>query len=104
MSDEVEYFQLDDDKLSCLRTSDISDPSVTLQRYTKQKIKKSQFFIFVYSMIRNGVSISEKFVGLTMKPTSKSISAFLKLERYSMNILPVKIPRKRKEKEKYPLM
>jgi hypothetical protein len=55
-------------------------------------------------MIRNGVSISEKFVGLTMKPTSKSISAFLKLERYSMNILPVKIPRKRKEKEKYPLM
>jgi hypothetical protein len=57
-----------------------------------KKLKKSQFFIFVYSMIRNGVSISEKFVGLTMKPTSKSISAFLKLELTKMNILPVKIP------------
>jgi hypothetical protein len=46
----------------------MSDPFITLQRYTKQKIKNPQFFIFVYSMIKDGVSISEKFVGLMMKP------------------------------------
>jgi hypothetical protein len=31
-------------------------------------------------MIKDVVSISEKFVGLMMEPTSKSISALLKLE------------------------
>jgi hypothetical protein len=47
-------------------------------------------------MIKNGMSISEKFVGLTMKPTSKSISALLKLEFTKMNFSFVKILRKRK--------
>jgi hypothetical protein len=31
-------------------------------------------------MIKDGVSISEKFVGLMMEQTSKSISALLKLK------------------------
>ncbi len=52
-------------------------------------------------MIKNGVSISEKFVGLTMKPTSKSISALLKLKLTKMNLSSIKIPSK-KEKEKIP--
>jgi hypothetical protein len=58
-------------------------------RYTKQKIKKSQIFIFVYNMIKNGVFISEKFVCL--KPTSKSISTLLKLELIKLNLSSVKI-------------
>ncbi len=53
-------------------------------------------------MIKNEVSISEKFVGLTMKPTSKSISALLKLEFIKMNLSSIKILKKRKEKEKIP--
>jgi hypothetical protein len=52
-------------------------------------------------MIKNGVSIREKFVGLTMKPTSKSILALLKLEFTKMNLSTVKILRKRKEKLPY---
>jgi hypothetical protein len=56
----------------------------------------------VYSIIKNGVCISEKFIGLAIKPTSKSISALLKLELTKMNLLSVKIPRKRKEKGKIP--
>jgi hypothetical protein len=91
MSDEVWYFWPGDDKLSRLRPSDMSDPSITLQRY--KKIKKSQIFIFVYNMIKNEV-LSEKFVGLIMKPTSKLISTLLKLELTKMNLLSVKIPRK----------
>jgi hypothetical protein len=55
MFNEVEYFWSDDNKLSSLRPLDKFNPSVTLQRYTKLKIKKSQFFIFVYNMIKNGV-------------------------------------------------
>jgi hypothetical protein len=51
-------------------------------------------------MIKNGVSISEKFVGLMMKIASKSVSALLKLELTKMNLSSVKIPRIRKEKEK----
>jgi hypothetical protein len=47
-------------------------------------------------MIKNGVSISEKFVGLMMKPTSKSIPALLKLELTKMNLSSIKILRKRK--------
>jgi hypothetical protein len=97
ISDEVRYFRLDDDKLSSLKPSDMSDPSIMLQRYTKQKIKNPQFFIFVYSMIRDRVSISEKFVGLTMKPTSKSISALLKLELIKTVLSSNKISRKRKK-------
>jgi hypothetical protein len=50
-------------------------------------------------MINNGVSISEKFVGLTIKPTSKSISVLLKLELTKINLSAVKIQKKRKEKE-----
>jgi hypothetical protein len=69
----------------------MSNPSITLQTYTKQKIKKITIFIFVYGMIKNGVSIREKFVGLTMKPTSKSISALLKLELTKMNLSSIKI-------------
>jgi hypothetical protein len=97
MFDEVGYFWLNDYKLPSLRPSDMSDPSVTPQRYTKQKkLKNHNFFIFVYNMIKNGVSISEKFVCLMMKPTSKSISALLKLELTNMNLSSIKIPRKRK--------
>jgi hypothetical protein len=92
MFNEVGYFWPDDDKLSSLRPSDMSDPSITLQRYTK----KSQFFIFVYSMIENGVFIGDKFVGLTMKPTSKSISALLKLKPTKMNIYTSKSQEKEK--------
>jgi hypothetical protein len=51
-------------------------------------------------MIKEGASISEKFVGLMMKTTSKSSSDFLKLDLTKMNLSSVKIPRKRKEKEK----
>jgi hypothetical protein len=51
-----------------------------------------------YSMIKDGVPISEKFEGLMMKPASKSISPLLKLELTKMNHSSVKIPRKRKEK------
>jgi hypothetical protein len=40
MSDEVRYFWPDDDKLSYLRPSDMSDSSIMLRRYTTQKIKK----------------------------------------------------------------
>jgi hypothetical protein len=47
-------------------------------------------------MIKNGMSIREKFIGLTMKPTSKSISTLLKLELTKMNLSSVKIHRKRK--------
>jgi hypothetical protein len=47
-------------------------------------------------MIKDGVSIREKFEGFMMKPASKSISAFLKLELTKMNLPSVKIPRKRK--------
>ncbi len=47
-------------------------------------------------MIKDGVSISEKFVGLMMEPTSKSISALLKLELTKMNHSSIKISRKRK--------
>jgi hypothetical protein len=86
MSDEVRYFQPDDNKLLSLRPSDMNDPSITFQRYMKQTIKKPQFFIFAYSMIDDGVSISEKFIGFMMKPKSKSISALLKLELTKMNI------------------
>jgi hypothetical protein len=52
--------------------------------------------MFMYSLIKTGLSISVKFVGLTIKPTSKSILAILKLELTKMNLLSVKIPRKRK--------
>jgi hypothetical protein len=48
-------------------------------------------------MIKDEVSISEKFVGLTMKPTSKSISPLLKLELTKMNLSSTKIPRKKKK-------
>jgi hypothetical protein len=41
MSDEVRYFWPNDDKLLSLGLSNMFDPSVMLQRYTKQKIKKS---------------------------------------------------------------
>jgi hypothetical protein len=51
-------------------------------------------------MMENVVSISEKFVGLTMKPTSKSISTLLKLELTKMNLSSVKIPIKEKKKKK----
>jgi hypothetical protein len=64
--------------------------------------KNHNFFIFVYNMIKNGVSISENFVGLMIKPTSKSISTHLKLELTKMNLSSVKIPRKRTQKEKIP--
>jgi hypothetical protein len=47
-------------------------------------------------MIKNGVSVSEKFVDLMMKPKLKSISALLKLELTKMNASFIKIPRKRK--------
>jgi hypothetical protein len=47
MSDEIGYFQPDDDKLSSLRPLDMSDPSVMLQRYTKQKNKNHIFYICV---------------------------------------------------------
>jgi hypothetical protein len=46
-------------------------------------------------MIKDGVSIREKFESLTMKPTSKSISNLLKLELIKMNHTSVKIPRKK---------
>ncbi len=55
----------------------------------------------MYTMIKDEVSISEKFVGLTMKPTSKSISALQKLEIRKMNLSSVKIPKKEKKKKKY---
>jgi hypothetical protein len=44
-------------------------------------------------MIKNGM-LSEKFVGLTMKPTLKSISAFLKFKLTKMNLLSIKKKRK----------
>jgi hypothetical protein len=48
MFDEVKYFWPDDDKLSSLIPSVMSDPSVTLQRYTKQKkLKITIFYICV---------------------------------------------------------
>jgi hypothetical protein len=47
-------------------------------------------------MIKDGVSISEKFEGFMMKPTSKSISDLQKLKFTKMNHPSVKIPRKRK--------
>jgi hypothetical protein len=47
-------------------------------------------------MINDGMSISEKFVGLTMKTASKSILALPKLELTKMNHSSIKIPRKRK--------
>jgi hypothetical protein len=47
-------------------------------------------------MIEDGVSISEKFVVLMMKSTSKSISALLKLELRKLNLSSIKIHRKRK--------
>jgi hypothetical protein len=47
-------------------------------------------------MIKDGVSIREKFEGFTMKPTSKSIPALLKLDLTKMNQPSVKFPRKRK--------
>jgi hypothetical protein len=45
-------------------------------------------------MIKNGM-LSEKFVGLTMKPTSKLISAFLKFKLTKMNLLSIKKKRKK---------
>jgi hypothetical protein len=45
-------------------------------------------------MIKNGMSISEKFIGLIMKPTSKSISALLKLNLTKMNLSSVKFQKK----------
>jgi hypothetical protein len=94
MFDEVTYFWLDDNKFLSLRPSDMFDPRHVSKIY---KIKKSYFFfIFVYTMIKNDVSISEKFVGLMMKPTSKSISTFLNLELTKMNLSSIKILRKRK--------
>jgi hypothetical protein len=54
----------------------------------------------MYSMIKIRVLI-ENFVGLTMKPTSKSILALLKLEFTKMNLSTIKILRKRKEKLPY---
>jgi hypothetical protein len=47
-------------------------------------------------MIKDGESIREKFNGFMMIPTSKSISALLKLELTKMNHPLVKIPKKRK--------
>jgi hypothetical protein len=47
-------------------------------------------------MIKDGESIREKFNDFMMIPTSKSISALLKLELTKMNHPLVKIPRKRK--------
>jgi hypothetical protein len=47
MSDEIRYFQPDDDKLSSLKLSDMSDPSITLQRYTKQKKIKNHNFLYL---------------------------------------------------------
>jgi hypothetical protein len=44
MSDEIRYFRPHDNKLLSLRPSDMSDPSVTLQRYTK--LKKYTIIIF----------------------------------------------------------
>jgi hypothetical protein len=49
----------------------------------------------MYSMLNDGVFINEKFVGLTMKPTSKSIYAIFKLELTEMNISFVIIPPKK---------
>jgi hypothetical protein len=46
MSDEIGYFQPDDDKLSSLRPLDMSDHSVMLQRYTKQK-NKNHIFLYL---------------------------------------------------------
>jgi hypothetical protein len=46
-------------------------------------------------MIEDGVSISEKFIVLMMKSTSKSISALLKLELRKLNLSSIKIPRKK---------
>jgi hypothetical protein len=76
----------------------MSDPSVILQRYTKQKNKKSQFFIFVYNMIKNVVYISEKFVGLMIKPISKSISDSSKAQAYKDESF---IPQNLKKMKKY---
>jgi hypothetical protein len=53
-------------------------------------------------MIKNEVFISEKFIDLMIKPTSKSIPALLKLEVIKMNLSSIKILKKRKEKEKIP--
>jgi hypothetical protein len=47
-------------------------------------------------MIKDGMSISEKIVGIMMKPTTKSILTLLKLELTKMNLSSVKILRKRK--------
>jgi hypothetical protein len=44
MFDEVRYFHPDDDKLSGLRLSNMSDPPVTPQRHTKQKNLKNTIF------------------------------------------------------------
>jgi hypothetical protein len=43
VSYEVGYFRPKNNKLSTLRPSDMSNPSVTLQIYSKQKIKKLHF-------------------------------------------------------------
>jgi hypothetical protein len=51
-------------------------------------------------MIKDGVSIREKFKGLTMKPTSKSISPLLKLELTKMNHPSIKIQKKKENKKK----
>jgi hypothetical protein len=55
-----------------------------------------QYSLHSYNMIKDEVSISEKFVGLMMKPTSQSFSTLLKLELTKMNHSSVKMPIKRK--------
>jgi hypothetical protein len=50
-------------------------------------------------MIENGVCISEKFLGLTMKPISKSIMALLKLKLIKLNLSSIKIPSPKKKKK-----
>jgi hypothetical protein len=57
--------------------------------------------MFAYSMIKNEVFISEKFIGLMIKPISKSIPALLKLELIKMNLSSIKILKKEKKKKKY---
>jgi hypothetical protein len=94
MFDEVGYYLT---MINC-QVSDYpicSIPPLRFKDIQNKKIKIT-FFIFVYSMIKNVMSINEKFIGLTLKLTSKSISALLKLKFIKMNLLSIKISRKRK--------
>jgi hypothetical protein len=60
-----------------------------------------QYSLHFCSMIKDGVSIRDKFEGFMMKPTSKSILTLLKLDLTKMNHTSVKTQEKENKKKKY---